>query len=110
MTFMPAQRLAALPISIVENNAAAGIFRFRLNGIDEPITISVQPNLHGSKFSYTCSHRVVEDVRKGLYLGSRRSFGNLQTAFAHALTGITAPYQRAVSQGLNPGPEWLVKS
>jgi hypothetical protein len=110
MTFMPAQRLAALPISIVENNAAAGIFRFRLNGIDEPITISVQPNLHGSKFSYTCSHRVVEDVRKGLYLGSRRSFGNLQTAFAHALTGITAPYQRAVSQGLNPGPGWLVKS
>ncbi len=110
MTFMPAHRLAELPISIIENNPAAGIFKFRLNGIDDLITLSVQPNLRGSKFTYSCSHRIADDIRKGLYLGSRRSFGNLQTAFSHALSGLTAPYQRAVSLGLTPGPEWLVKS
>ncbi len=110
MKFMSAERLAQLPIKVIENNAGTGVFRFRLNGLDETVTILVQPNLSGNKFIPFCSHHIAEETRKGVQRGNRDAFGSIQTAFAHALAGLLEPYHRAVAQGLVPEARWLVKN
>ncbi len=109
MTFISAERLAQLPITVIENNAGIGAFRFRLNGIDETITITVAPNLYGSKFIYMCSHHLIDSIRTGVYLGNRSTFGSMQTALTHALTGFVAPYRRAVALRMVPEARWLAK-